>query len=139
MFTDRRANSLAKRRRKQPWPADRTFKILALDGGGIKGLYAAELVRQCEAAFGKRMASAFDMIAGTSTGGIIALGLGLGLSAEEIMTFYREDGRRIFPPLPAGRWSRFWQFAGWMKGPKLEHEELEEALKKRFQGHLLGE
>jgi patatin-like phospholipase/acyl hydrolase len=139
MFTDRRANSLAKRRHKQPWPADRAFKILSLDGGGIKGLYTAELVRQCEAVFGRSMASAFDMIAGTSTGGIIALGLGLGLSAEEIMTFYRKDGRRIFPPLPAGRWSRFWQFAGWMSGPKLRHEELEEALKTRFQGHLLGE
>ena len=79
------------------------------------------------------------MIAGTSTGGIIALGLGLGLSAEEIMTFYREDGRRMFPPLPAENWGRFWQFACWMSGPKLRHEELEEALKRRFQGHLLGE
>jgi len=39
MFTDRRAGSLVKRRRRrQPWPADRPFKILALDGGGIKGV-----------------------------------------------------------------------------------------------------
>ena len=48
MFTDRRENSLRTRRRRQPWPRDRTFKILALDGGGIKGIYTAELLRLCE-------------------------------------------------------------------------------------------
>lgn len=100
MFTDRRASSRATRRGKQPWPADRPFRILALDGGGIKGVYTAELMRLCEAHFGKPAASVFDMIAGTSTGGIIALGLGLGKPAAEISAFYRDDGRLIFPPLP---------------------------------------
>ena len=75
MFTDRRASSLRTRRRRQPWPRARMFKILSLDGGGIKGVYTAELLRQCEEAFGP-VGKHFDMIAGTSTGGIIALGLG---------------------------------------------------------------
>jgi patatin-like phospholipase/acyl hydrolase len=139
MFTDRRAGSLAKRRRRQPWPADCPFKILALDGGGIKGVYTAEMMRLCEEAYGKKLSAAFDMIAGTSTGGIIALGLGLGLSAEEIAAFYRDDGRKIFPPLPKGTLGKLWQFLTWMGGPKLNHEELEAALQRRFEDHLLGE
>lgn len=140
MFTDRRAGSLVKRRRRrQPWPADRPFKILALDGGGIKGVYTAEILRLCEEAFDKKLSTAFDMIAGTSTGGIIALGVGRGLSTAEISAFYRNDGRKIFPPLPQGRLGKLWQLMTWMGGPKLKHEELEAALQRRFEDHLLGE
>jgi uncharacterized protein len=74
MFTDRRAGSLQTRRRRQPWPKDRTFKILSLDGGGIRGIYTAELLRLCEETLGggQPVARCFDMIAGTSTGGIIS-------------------------------------------------------------------
>lgn len=141
MFTDRRANSLPTRRRRQPWPAGRTFKILSLDGGGIKGIYTAELLRHCEEhlAGGEPLGRYFDMIAGTSTGGIIALGLGLGIPTANITSFYRDDGRKIFPPLPTGRWSKIRQKAGWAFGPKLVHEELETALKDRFGEHTLGE
>jgi patatin-like phospholipase/acyl hydrolase len=142
MFTDRRANSLQTRRRRQPWPKDRTFKILSLDGGGIRGIYTAELLRQCEETLGggQPVARFFDMIAGTSTGGIIALGLGLGKTTAEITAFYRDDGRRIFPPLPDRWWDRARQLVKWgLVGPKLAHEELEQALKHRFEDHRLGE
>ena len=139
MFTERRAGSLTKRRRRQPWPTDRSFRILALDGGGIKGVYTAEVLRICEETFGKRACDVFDMISGTSTGGIIALGLGLGIPATEIAAFYRDDGRKIFPPLPKGQLATLWHFLTWMRGPKLDHEELEAALKRRFKNHLLGQ
>jgi len=141
MFTDRRANSLPTRRARQPWPAGKPFKILALDGGGIRGIYTAELLRLCEESFcgGAPLARYFDMIAGTSTGGIIALGLGLRMSTGEITKFYRDDGRKIFPRLP-GRWlARQWRFLSWLNGPVLQHEELEKALKDRLREHLLGE
>ena len=139
MFTDRRANTRGTRRRKQPWPTDRPFTILALDGGGIKGVYTAELMRLCEEHFRRPVASVFDMIAGTSTGGIIALGLGLGKSAAEIAAFYHDDGRHIFPPLPRHRLMRWWKLWRALHGPKLNHGELERALKRRFEDHLLGE
>jgi uncharacterized protein len=141
MFTDRRANSLATRRARQPWPEGASFKILSLDGGGIRGIYTAEILRRCEENFcgGAPLGQYFDMIAGTSTGGIIALGLGLGISTGEIAGFYRDDGRRIFPPLP-GRWiGRARRFLSSLNGPKLMHEELEKAMRKRFVDHLLGE
>lgn len=141
MFTDRRANSLQTQRVRQPWPAGKPFKILSLDGGGIKGVYSAELLRRAEAelAGGRPLASYFDMIAGTSTGGIIALGLGLGFTTAEISAFYREDGRRIFPPIPHGRFARLRQFCRWTLRTKLDHEALEAALKGRFGDRLLGE
>lgn len=141
MFTNRRANSLATRRVKQPWPKGRSFKLLALDGGGIRGVYTAELLRRCEEAFGQGQGlnRYFDMIAGTSTGGIIALGLGLGFSTSEIVAFYHDDGRKIFPPLPKLLWQQGWSFLNWTRGTKLDHEELEKALKVRFRDNFLGQ
>jgi uncharacterized protein len=141
MFTDRRANSHSTRRVKQPWPSEKPFKMLALDGGGIRGIYTAELLRLCEKAFcGDRgIAQFFDMVTGTSTGGIIALGLGLGMKMDDIVGFYRDDGRRIFPPLPATRWRKCLRFLAWLQKSKLDHAELERALKARFGEHLLGE
>ena len=142
MFTSRRANSLRTKRRRQPWPKHRAFKILSLDGGGIKGIYASEILRRCEETLGRGepLGRYFDMIAGTSTGGIIALALGLGISTSDIAAFYSEDGRKIFPPLPKSWLSKARQFLRWgFVGPKLAHEELEKALQHRFQDHLLGE
>lgn len=141
MFTDRHAGSLQTRRVRQRWVGEGAFKILSLDGGGIRGVYTAELLRLCEEAWGngRPLASYFDMIAGTSTGGIIGLALGLGLSTSDIFSFYKCDGRKIFPPLPTGRWARLKQKFKWARGPKLDHLELEAALKSRFQDHLFGE
>jgi patatin-like phospholipase/acyl hydrolase len=139
MFTDRRANTLLTRRERQPWPRGAPFKVLSLDGGGIRGIYAAELLRKCEEAFGAPLASYFDMIAGTSTGGIIALALALQIPAADIAAFYEQDGRRIFPPLPTGRLGRARRFFGAALRAKLDHEELESALKRRFGDRRLGE
>jgi patatin-like phospholipase/acyl hydrolase len=73
------------------------FQVLALDGGGIRGVFSAALLAEFEKRFNTRIADHFDLIVGTSTGGIIALGLGMGLSAQEILEFYRENGTTIFP------------------------------------------
>ena len=59
-------------------------------------MLAAAFLDAVEAATGKRIADHFDLVAGTSTGGIIALGLGLGLPAREIVEFYVREGPRIF-------------------------------------------
>jgi patatin-like phospholipase/acyl hydrolase len=141
MFTDRRAGSLVSRRVRQPWPKDRVFKILSLDGGGIKGIYSAQFLARCERelAAGKPLASYFDMIAGTSTGGIIALGLALGYSTSDILDFYTHDGRKIFPPLPTAHIGRWWRGLRWLFRPHLDHRELEKALQHRFGDRLLGD
>ncbi len=73
------------------------FRILSLDGGGIKGTFSASVLANFEKMTGKRVVDYFDLITGTSTGGIIALGLGLGMSAQEVLDFYVDRGPDIFP------------------------------------------
>jgi uncharacterized protein len=72
------------------------FQILAIDGGGYKGMFVATLLARLEADLRIRMTDHFDLVTGTSTGGIIALGLGAGLTPHEISDFYVERGPTIF-------------------------------------------
>lgn len=72
------------------------FKVLCIDGGGIKGLYSAQILADFEKEFNTTLADHFDMICGTSTGGIIALAASLGIPMEETVKFYQEDGPKIF-------------------------------------------
>lgn len=74
-----------------------SFRILALDGGGVKGAFTASVLTTLEQALGSSAARQFDLIAGTSTGGILAVGLGMGLSPRDMMNFYRDRGPIIFP------------------------------------------
>ena len=96
----RSTGALNRRRVPQPWPAAQEFRILAIDGGGIKGIFPAAFLAGLEKRFlgGSSIARYFDLIAGTSTGGIIALGLGAGLTAAELRDLYINRGREIFPP-----------------------------------------
>src|SRR6516162_8324692 len=73
------------------------FRILSLDGGGIMGAFAASALATFERATGRRIVEHFDLITGTSTGGIIAVGLAMGASAAEICSFYETQGPNIFP------------------------------------------
>ena len=74
----------------------KTFKILSLDGGGIKGLYTAIILNIFETNHG-RIVDHFDMICGTSTGGLIALCLAANIPTNDIVSFYRKYGPKIFP------------------------------------------
>lgn len=78
------------------------FRILSIDGGGIRGIIPAKILALLEEELGRRGMSPhicdyFDMICGTSTGGIIAVGLGLGMSASDILKLYLDNAETIFP------------------------------------------
>jgi predicted acylesterase/phospholipase RssA len=73
-----------------------SFNILSLDGGGIRGAFTAAFLAELEARIGRPLAGHFDLIAGTSTGAIVAAGLAFGVSAADILRFYREHGPAIF-------------------------------------------
>lgn len=102
-MTYRRSDgTLYQERQKLPWPADRPFRILSIDGGGIKGILPATILTHLEDSLppGQGVASHFDMIAGSSTGGIIAIGIALGVPAKDILELYLTKGGRIFPSAP---------------------------------------
>ena len=82
----------------------KTFNILSIDGGGIKGIYPAKVLEQIESKFEGKIVDHFDMICGASTGGLIALALSLNHSAKEIADFYIDRGELIFPNKP--RWRK---------------------------------
>jgi uncharacterized protein len=71
-------------------------KILCIDGGGIKGVFPASFLSSIETSINDNVSNYFDLIVGTSTGGIIALGIGLGYSSQEILKFYEDLGPRVF-------------------------------------------
>ena len=74
-----------------------SFRILALDGGGIKGAFTASVLATLENSLGLPIVDHFDMVAGTSTGGILSIGLGMGLRSQQLLQFYRDQGSIIFP------------------------------------------
>ena len=102
---------------------------MAIDGGGIKGVFPASFLAAVEDSIQDNVSNYFDLIVGTSTGGIIALGLGLGLSAREILAFYEEFGPRIFTDNHR---------LGWFK-PKYNSTPLREALETCFENMKLGD
>jgi hypothetical protein len=112
-------------------------KLLAIDGGGIRGVLALEVLQKIEdllkAKSGRadfRLADYFDYIAGTSTGGIIAAGLSIGMSVEEILAFYQEAGAQMFVKTNLLRRLRYYKF---------DNEPLATQLQQVFKvGTILG-
>lgn len=85
---------------------ERPIRILSIDGGGIRGIIPAMVLAHLEERTGKPLCECFDLIAGTSTGGILALGLTrptVGetsrpyFTAKELVQLYAQEGRTIFP------------------------------------------
>jgi patatin-like phospholipase/acyl hydrolase len=107
------------------------FQILSLDGGGFKGIYSAAVLAHLEEDLDIRITDHFDLIAGTSTGGIIALGLGRGLRPREIVEFYVKHGHAIFKKNQ--HTSVRWAFKN-----KFDADALECAAKDLYKDRLLG-
>lgn len=105
-------------------------RVLALDGGGIRGMLEAYYLMQLEAAAKKPAYQMFDLIAGTSTGGLIALGLTMPskdgqpiFTAEQLYDLYAMRGDTIF--------QKTWHFLG-LSGPQYKASALEQELKSYF-------
>jgi hypothetical protein len=88
----------------------RPFRVLCLDGGGMRGLYTAAYLDCVATGFSRKrkcgeldLGAAFDLIVGTSTGAIIGCALAAGISPAVCVRLYREHGKEIFPRrMPAG-------------------------------------
>ncbi len=77
------------------------FQILALSGGGYRGLYTAKIIADIESEIDAPIGTRFDLITGTSIGGILALALALEIPAQRIVDLFVKHGEEIFKK----RWS----------------------------------
>ena len=93
-------------------PNIKPFRVLSIDGGGMRGIYAATYLHSLSGGIRKRrqlnqeldIGKAFDLIVGTSTGGILACALASGISMDLVVGMYRSRGRDVFSlPLPSSR------------------------------------
>ena len=100
-----------------------TFHILALDGGGTRGIYTAQLLAKIEQAFGRRIRTCFDLIAGTSTGAIIAGAAVSDIPMTEIVELFETETPYIF----RRRWYRIPLFLS-----KYPSEQLTQILAKHI-------
>ena len=107
------------------------MRILSLDGGGILGLVPAMQLAMLEQLQKQRCASLFDVMAGTSTGGILACALAIKTPAAELVDLYLERGRHIF--------SRSWLRRLRLRGAKYNGEGLAKELESVFGDMWLSE
>lgn len=113
----------------------KTFKVLSIDGGGIKGLFSARILEHFEQKYNCSIADYFDLICGTSTGGLIALGLSLKIPVGLISNLYYKRGKRIFPQ----RLSLIRSLIQLALGSKYGNKELRQALEEMFGDKTLAD
>lgn len=110
-----------------------TYHVLALSGGGYRGLYTATVLAELEIVLGRPIASHFDLICGTSAGGMLALGLAAEIPAQELRSLFEDEGNRIF-----GRRSLPRRLLGFWLNAKHDSTGLRDVLTERFQNTTIG-
>jgi len=111
-----------------------TYRILAFDGGGIRGVYTAVLLRQLSQKVPGFLGRA-DLIAGTSTGGILALAIAKGMSADDLVKLYQDNGKQIF----ARSILREIRKIGDVVGAKYDNTNLKQILRDKLGDGTLGD
>lgn len=124
------------------------FRVLALDGGGMRGLYTAIVLQRLATHFAGRQVSdhappdpgkAFDLIVGTSTGAILAAVLAAGRPLDRIVALYKSAGPLIFPsPSPIGARNILWCLLHWRR-PSADADALRHALLAELGNETFGE
>ncbi|MGM4962978.1 patatin-like phospholipase family protein [Tardiphaga sp. 1201_B9_N1_1] len=94
----------------------RPYRVLSLDGGGMRGVYTAAFLDRLVVQFARTrneesldLGKGFDLITGTSTGAIVASALALGRPMGDVVRLYREHGSQIFPHRIQGTLSALWR------------------------------
>jgi len=111
-------------------------RILSIDGGGIRGVFPVSFLAHIESELSlPTVADYFDLVAGTSAGGIIALGLGLGLAAQQMAELFVNEGATIFPhsPVPTSTLRLLWG------RERYKPHHLRQALEKVFGSKTLAD
>ncbi|MBX3619590.1 MAG: patatin-like phospholipase family protein [Rhizobacter sp.] len=113
-----------------PLPAGRPIRVLSLSGGGFLGLYSATVLEGLEARAGMPLGRCFDLIAGTSIGGLLSLALAYEVPMSRLVRLFVDHGPEVFSSraLPSGAVSRLLDLSRSVFGPKYSGEALRRAL-----------
>lgn len=119
----------------------RPFRILSLAGGGYLGLYTACVLASLEERLGSPLARRFDLIAGTSVGGILALAMAYELPMASIRQLFIDHGKEIFSAraLPSSAVSKLLDLTRSVLGPKYKSPTLRKALSEHLGECTLGQ
>ena len=125
----------------------KSLRILSIDGGGMRGVYSSTYLSVLAKELAKRrkinnldVGKAFDLIVGTSSGGILACALAAGIPLDEVSGLYSKHGREIFPmKMPNGvnifnliKILYRWQVCNWSKSLARGNQALKQVLEKKF-------
>ncbi|RKU26537.1 patatin [Candidatus Poribacteria bacterium] len=123
---------------------DKVFRILSIDGGGIRGIIPATILKNIRKGTNKPLCQLFDLIAGTSTGGLLTLGLTKpnpynkdtpDYTEDELFRFYKKDGKKIFD---RSLLRKITSGDGWLD-ERYSSKGLKKVLRKRFGDTRLGD
>jgi patatin-like phospholipase/acyl hydrolase len=112
------------------WTRDRPFQALALTGGGYRGLFTATVLQTIEDHIRGALGKHFDLICGTSIGGIIALALAFEIPMERVAKVFDECGALIFPPHnpPASKFAKYRDLYRFANKPRYSAKPLRDAI-----------
>lgn len=105
-------------------PKNRVIKILVIDGGGMRGLIPTDQLKDLENEFKKPLCEIFDLIIGTSTGGLLALGAAHGKTAAEMEEVYKTQGKTIF----STGWVYWLESVAGLRKPFFENQHLKQVV-----------
>lgn len=111
-----------------------TYHVLALSGGGYRALYTATILKEFEQVLGRPIASHFDLICGTSAGGLLALGLASEIPASEMKSLFEDQGKQIFGSRDFMR-----KRLGFLTRAKHSNAGLRSVLEQRFGKTTMGD
>jgi predicted acylesterase/phospholipase RssA len=117
------------------------LRVLSLAGGGFLGLYTAVVLEGLEAQAGEPLARRFDLIAGTSIGGLLALALAFEVPMSHLVNLFVEHGPAVFSSraLPRGTVSRLLDLSRSVLGPKYSGSALRDALQAEIGDRRLAD
>jgi predicted acylesterase/phospholipase RssA len=111
-----------------------SVRVLSLSGGGFLGLYTAVVLAGLEARVGEPLARRFDLLAGTSIGGLLALALAYEVPMEHLVAMFIRQGPAVFSSrqLPTGALSRLLDLSRSVMGPKYSGKALRAILQQEL-------
>jgi patatin-like phospholipase/acyl hydrolase len=110
-------------------------KVISIDGGGIRGIIPAYLLMCIEREMQDHLCNHVDLIAGTSTGAIVAAGASAGIPMENMLALYFEQGPDIFKKT----WSTRWKSVFGLKGGKHDVHNFIKILENTYGGGSMDE